>query len=272
MTLTVDVNEPVALVTEADDLPDSPNAVTYSMVDRDEDGEATDVEDDIEVEDTDTFAVTVEAGDRETPLTIVDLNDVVNDDDVGDLKFAELDDDGDASHLVLESNGSLLLTYIPPGSDDDGGRTNWLKVSATDGINDTNEVDGEDVTEPDQTFYIEVTVIEKITPIQSEFVGITIPENTTDCSLTDGGEACSIATVLDGADSFTLESGVDIVLDDAATADVDEGDFSIDGNGLITVNNGPDFEAGLRPAFIVRVDDINGDLLGLISVRVTVTG
>ena len=64
---------------------------------------------------------------------------------------------------------------------------------------------------------------------------------------------------------------MDIALDDAATADIDEGDFSIDGSGAITVNNAPDFEAGLRPAFIVRVDDANGDLLGLISVRVSIT-
>ena len=88
VTLTVDVNEPVGnLVTEADELPDSPNAVTYSMVDRDEDGETTDVEDDIEEEETDTFAVTVEAGNRDTPLTIVDLNGLVDDDDIGSLKF-----------------------------------------------------------------------------------------------------------------------------------------------------------------------------------------
>ena len=50
-----------------------------------------------------------------------------------------------------------------------------------------------------------------------------------------------------------------------------KGDFSVDGSGSITVNNEPDFEADLRPAFIVRVDDANGDLLGLISVRVTIT-
>ena len=257
-----------SLVTEADELPDSPNAVTYSMVDRDEDGKATDVEDDVIDEDTDTFAVTVEAGNRDTPLTIVDLNGVIEDDD--DLKFAEEGDDGDASHLVLEANGILLLTYVPPGADADGGRTNWLKVSATDEFNDTEVVSGEIEPKLDQTFYIAVTVIEKITPIQSEFVGITVPENTTDCSLTDGGGACSLAGVLDLADSYTIESGVDIVMDDAATADVDESDFSVDGSGTITVNNKPDFEAGLRPAFIVRVDDANGDLLGLISVRVTI--
>ena len=262
VTLTVDVNEPVGLVTEADDLPASPNAVAYKMVDRDEDGDETDVEDDVEEEDTDTFAVTVEAGNRDTPLRVVDLNGVVSDDD--DLKFTEEDDDGDASHLVLEANGNLLLTYVPPGADEDGGRTNWLKVSATDEFNDDPE-------EGDQEFYLEITVIEKITPIQSEFVGITVPENTTDCSLTDGGGACSLAGVLDLADSYTIESGVDIVMDDAATADVDESDFSIDGSGSITVNNMPDFEAGLRPAFIVRVDDANNDLLGLISVRVTIT-
>ena len=261
VTLRVDVNEPVGLVTEADDLPASPNAVAYKMVDRDEDGDETDVEDDVEEEDTDTFAVTVEAGNRDTPLTVVDLNGVVSDDD--DLKFTEEDDDGDASHLVLEANGNLLLTYVPPGADEDGGRTNWLKVSATDEFNDDPE-------EGDQEFYLEITVIEKITPIQSEFVGITVPENMTDCSLTDDGEACSLAGVLVGADSYTIESGVDIVMDDAATADIDESDFSVDGSGSITVNNAPDFEADLRPAFIVRVDDANGDLLGLISVRVTI--
>ena len=262
VTLTVDVNEPVGLVTEADELPASPNAVAYKMVDRDEDGDETDVEDDVDEEDTNTFAVTVEAGNRDTPVTVVDLNGVVDDDD--DLKFTEEEDDGDASHLVLEANGNLLLTYVPPGADEEGGRTNWLLVSATDGFND-------DPDEGDQEFYVEITVIEKITPIQSKFVGITVPENTTDCSLTDDGGACSLAGVLDLADSYTIESGVDIALDDAATADIDEGDFSVDGSGAITVNNAPDFEAGLRPAFIVRVDDANGDLLGLISVRVAIT-
>ena len=46
-----------------------------------------------------------------TPLTVVNLNGVVSDD--ADLKFnaEEEDDDGDASHLVLEANGNLLLTY-----------------------------------------------------------------------------------------------------------------------------------------------------------------
>ena len=166
VTLTVDVNEPVGLVTEADDLPASPNAVAYKMVDRDEDGDETDVEDDVDEEDTNTFAVTVEAGNRDTPVTVVDLNGVVDDDD--NLKFTEEDDDGDASHLVLEANGNLLLTYVPPGADEEGGRTNWLLVSATDGFND-------DPDEGDQEFYVEITVIEKITPIQSKFVGITVP-------------------------------------------------------------------------------------------------
>ena len=170
VTLTVDVNEPVGLVTEADALPASPYAVTYKMVDRDDDGDETDVEDDVEEEATNTFAVTVEAGNRDTPLTVVDLNGVVDDDDV--LEFTKEDDDDDASHLVLESNGNLLLTYVPPGADADGGRSNWLKVSATDEFNDNPDVG-------DQEFYVEITVIEKITPIQSEFVGITVPENMT---------------------------------------------------------------------------------------------
>ena len=261
-TVTIDVNESVELVTEA-----LPSDVAYDgTIDRDEDGEPTAVEADVEKEDSDTYSITVRAGDRQTPLTVIDLNVLVEDDDAGSLEFDEERDDGEAAHLVLEDDGELLLTYIPPDSDDEDGRTNWIEVTVTDEVNDGEGTDAK----ADQSFYIYVTVIEEITPIQSEFVGITVPENKTDCSLTDGGGTCSLAGVLDNADSYTIESGVHIVMDDAATADVDEGDFSIDDDGLITVNNAPDFEASLRPAFIVRVDDANSDLVGLISVRVTI--
>ena len=260
-TITIDVNEPVKLVTEADDLP---SGVTYDgtvMRDLNETPTPNDASDD---EATNTYYVTVRAGDRETPVEVIDLNTIVDDDDAGSLKFAEEGDDGNASHLVQEGNGSLLLTYIPPNSEDPG-RTNWIEVSVTDEVNDGTPAVA------DQTIYVEVTVIEEITPIQSKFVGVTVPENSTDCSLTDGGGACSIGTVFDNGAAYEIESGVDVVLDDPATADVDESDFSVDGNGAITVNNERDFESGLRPAFIVRVDDAAGDLVGLVSVRVTVT-
>ena len=263
-TVTIDVNESVASVTA--DLPTSPFEVTFALVDRDLKVPPTpdDATDDTA---TPTYFITARAGDRQTPLAIADLNGLVEDDDAGNLKFAEVSDDGESSHLVLEADGELLLTYIPPNSDDDDGRTNTILVSATDGVNDS---DGTTV-KPDQEFYVTVTVIEEITPILSKFVGITVPENEIICSLTDGGGVCSLFTVFDNAAKFKIESGVQIGVDDDTTADVDERNYNIrETDGLITVQNAPDFEAGENPAFIVEVRDEAGDLLGLISVRVTI--
>ena len=253
VTLTVDVNEPVALVKTAADLP---AGVTYESVMRDLNDPATP---NVATDDTatDTYRITVRAGDRDTPLEVIDLNTILSDDDAGSLEFDELGDDGDASHLVQEGSGSLLLTYIPPNSEEPG-RTNWVEVSATDGVNDdgNDPADSEDVS-----FYVEVTVIEHIVPITSNFVSITVAENGTDCSQEGVASGCSVAGVVTGAATYSVESGVDGGDTNYAVAD----------DGSITVQTAPDFEDGLNPAFLVNANNSDGDLAGLISVRVTVT-
>ena len=260
-TVTIDVNEKATLVTEADVLPGSPYEVTFGMVDRD----LTPDDDSDDDEPTATYSVMVRAAQRDLPLTVLNVSDLVNDVDAPDDADMDFDEVSGPRHLTVSNDGALDLLVMPVGANTEDGKLDTIYVTATDGYNDG------DPAEPDVDFYIDVTVIEEIRPIESKFVGIVVAENSTACSLNDGGGTCPIAGIFVGAAKYAIESGVDLVLDDPDTADVDEGDFSIDGNGLITVNTEPDYEADLNPAFIVRVDDANDDLLGLVSVRVSIT-
>ena len=252
VTITLSLNEPTER--KESDLPTAPYAVTFGMVDRDTDNDAN--TDDVA---TPTYSVTVMAAQRDLPLTVLDAGDLVSDADSGDtLTYAEIDG---PRHLTINRDGSVDLLVMPVGADaeDGSGVTGTLEVSVTDGVNDG------DPAMPDQHFYIDVTVIEIERAIRSEFVGITVEEGSTDCVLTDGGGACSLADVLPAhfadADSYTIESGVQ-------TGDTDY-TINVD-TGVISVRVAPNFEDGNSPAFIVNVSDANGDLLGLVSVRVTI--
>ena len=193
------------------------------------------------------IAVSVTHGD--VPMTLFNLGDLVSDADGDDLSFSV---SGNPSHLVYDSEtDNVDLTYLPPGSE--LGRVNTITVGVSDGFNDADT--------DDQTLYIEISVTEQQPdPITSSFVGITVAENSTDCSQDDVASGCSLAGVVSGATSFSIESGVDGGNTDYAVAD----------DGTITVLNAPNYEDGLDPAFLVNANGADG-LAGLISVRVSVT-
>ena len=193
------------------------------------------------------IAVSVTHGD--VPMTLFNLGDLVSDADGDDLRFSV---SGNPSHLVYDSEtDNVDLTYLPPGSE--LGRVNTITVGVSDGFNDADT--------DDQTLYIEISVTEQQPdPITSSFVGITVAENSTDCSQDDVASGCSLAGVVSGATSFSIESGVDGGNTDYAVAD----------DGTITVLNAPNYEDGLDPAFLVNANGADG-LAGLISVRVSVT-
>ena len=236
-TVDIDVNDSTAVVADAD----LPPGVTAGMVNHDGDG-ATDM--------VPGYKIEVSVTDGDVPMTLVNLGALVSDADSGDvLRF---DVSGNPSHVIHDkSSGNLDLTYLPPGSED--GRVDTITVDVSDGYN------GKDTA--DQTLYIEISVTEEEPdPITSSFVGITVAENSTDCSQDDVASGCSLAGVVSGALSFSIESGVDGGDTDYAVAD----------DGTITVLNAPDYEDGLDPAFLVNANGADG-LAGLISVRVSVT-
>ena len=144
------------------------------------------------------------------------------------------------------------MTYLPPSADP-GPAVNLLTVGVSDGFNGADD--------DDQTLSIEISVMEQQPdPITSNFVGITVAENSKDCSQTGVASGCSLAGVVKGATSFSIESGVDGGVENYAVAD----------DGTITVLNEPDYEDGLNPAFLVNANNDEG-LAGLVSVRVNIT-
>ena len=223
-TVDIDVNDPTEVVANAD-LPAGVTATAEGY----------------------KIAVSVTHGD--VPMTLFNLGDLVSDADSDDLSFSV---SGNPSHLVYDSEtDNVDLTYLPPGSD--LGRVNIITVGVSDGFNDADT--------DDQTLYIEISVTEQQPdPITSSFVGITVAENSTDCSQDDVASGCSLAGVVSDATSFSIESGVDGGNTDYAVAD----------DGTITVLNAPNYEDGLDPAFLVNANGADG-LAGLISVRVSVT-
>ena len=242
VTVTVDVNEPTV---PAADLPSGVMTATL-MIDDDDDAETPDVEAE------NGYSITVSVPERDVPMTLFNLGDLVSDADSNDdLKF---DVSGSPSHIVYDmATDNVLLTYLPPESDP-GPRVDTIKVGVSDGVN------GEE--DDDLTLYIKISIAEEQPePITSEFVGITVAENSTDC-MQDGSMGCSLAGEVPNAVSYSIESGVD-------GGNVD---YVIDSStGVITVVNAPNFEDGKTPAFLVNAQNDIGDLAGLISVRVSIT-
>ena len=257
VVLTVDVNEPTQLVTTPADLPTTPYQVNYDgLVARDTDGDSStpDVQ-------TETFSVTVTAAQRDLPLTVLDVKQLVTDTDTGDLPLVIEEGEGAPRHLTVSSDDQLELLVMPPGADAVGtdgtvaGAKSTILVTATDEYNDVSGA-------PDETFYIDVIVKQVERPVQSRFVGITVVENSTDCALTVGGGACSLASLFADSAKYSIESGVQ----------TGSTDYSIGAStGVISVATAPNFEDGNSPAFIVNILDSSDELLGLVSVRVTVT-
>ena len=182
---------------------------------------------------------------KDVPLVLVALASLVDDADGDTLTYTVT---GNPSHVVYEdSTDELLLTYLPPSADP-GPSTSTITVAVSDGFNDP--------TTADQTVTINLSVTElQPPPVTSKFVGVTVAENSTDCT------GCSLAGVVDGAVSYSIESGVD----------GGDTDYAVSSDGMVSVVNAPDYEDGLNPAFLVNADNADGELAGLISVRVTVT-
>ena len=240
-TVTVDVNESTTVVADAD----LPANVVAGMIDHDGDGagdEATAM--------VAGYTFTVSVPDKDVPMILFNLGDLVFDADGDDLGF---DVSGSPSHIVYdEDTDDLLVTYLPPNADP-GPAVNTIEVGVSDEFNGA--------TDDDVTLYIVISVTEQQPdPITSSFVGITVAENSTDCSQDGIDSGCSVAGVVTGATSFSIESGVDGGDTDYAVAD----------DGTITVLNAPNYEDGLDPAFLVNANGADG-LVGLISVRVSVT-
>ena len=248
-----------------------PSGVTYDAehkvhVDDDDDSTTPSANDDEDADETDTpvdtptYFVTAEYSDREVPVVILDLADLVDDLDTGDDLDYDISDDGTASHIV-DSGSELLLTYLPPGSKD-APAVDLLIVDVRDGYNpEEDDETTEDVDESiDVSLRIQISITEIEKPVTSDFVGITVAENGTVC-MQDGTVGCSLAGVVGEGVDYSIESGVD----------GGDTDYAVASDGTITVLTAPNFEDGKNPAFLVNVDDADGELAGLVSVRVSIT-
>ena len=263
---TLNVNEPSKALTEG-----LPAGVTYDAdytmhVDDDNDDMTPSENDDNDPSEDDTpvdaptYFVTASYSDREVPVVVVDLSMLVSDSDAGDDLKYDVSNDGDAAHLV-DSGSEILLTYLPPGAKD-APIVDVLMVDVRDGFNPaTDDAETEDMDETiDDSLRIEISVTEIEKPVTSNFIGISVAENGTVC-MQDGAEGCSLAGVVADGVAYSIESGVD----------GGETDYAVANDGTITVMTAPNFEDGNNPAFLVNVEDSDGELAGLVSVRVTVT-
>ena len=198
------------------------------------------------------IAITREVTAGDVPQELVNLQDLVSDADGDDVTFTI---SNSPAHIVHDKNADgddvLRLTYIPDGAKIEA-RVNTITVGVSDGFND----------DPDQTLVITVSVKElEPPPITSNFVSITVAENSMDC-MQDGSMGCSVAGVIANGVSYSIESGVD----------GGDTDFAVDGTtGAVTVLSALDYEDGKNPAFLVNVQNDLSELAGLVSVRVTIT-
>ncbi|MDE2687655.1 MAG: cadherin domain-containing protein [Chloroflexota bacterium] len=197
----------------------------------------------------DDIARTLTAG--EVPYILLDLRASVTDADGDSLTFSI---SNNPAHIVLDSSDTsdvLLLTYLPHDADP-GPSTDTISVSVTDGYNGASD-----------SIDIEISVSERQPdPVTSEFVSISVAENTSDCSQAGVASGCSLAGIVASATSYSIESGVE----------GGDTNYAVDSStGAISVVNMPNFEDDESPAFLVNANNNEGDLAGLISVRVTVT-
>ena len=254
VVVKLNVNEPVMQVTDS-----LPAGITYDaehkvLVD-DDDDEETDL---VEVT-MPTYFVTAPYSDRDVPVTLFNFGQLASDSDSGDDLDAEVA--GNPPHIVHDgTTNNVILTYMPPNAET--GIVSVVTVGVNDGFNPP-EADEDDNVADDVNLRIEITVTEiPPEPITSNFVSITVAENSTDCSQTGVASGCSVAGVVTGGETYSIESGVD----------GGDTNYEIDAStGAITVKVAPDFEDGKSPAFLVNVQNSDGDLAGLISIRVSIT-
>ena len=141
-TVDIDVNDSTAVVADAD----LPAGVTKTAAGY-------------------KFAISVP--DKDVPMTLFNLGNLVSDADDDDLSFDVL---GSPSHIVYNMDtDDLLVTYLPPSPEGEA-VVNTITVGVSDGFN------GADTD--DQTLSIEISITElQPAPITSSFVGITVAEN-----------------------------------------------------------------------------------------------
>ena len=239
LTITLDTNEP-------------PMATAAVMVD------ATDG--------SMSYSGTVSVGDDDRGVDILPFSEIMTDADMDSLevKLAPLplpDDAADdaeqdplATELLVRDN-AVQLIFVPGGADI---LTYDFVLTASDENNPADEVD---LT---ITVNVVVTVDQPPTP-ESDIVEIVVEENTSVCNVKNDDDTlgdCTLAGQVDGGTVYTILSGVD----DGDT------DYDIDpSTGEISVANEPNYEDDKNPAFIVEITNDDGDRLGVIAVRVTVT-
>ena len=174
------------------DLPSGVEVATLTI--DDDDDAATD-----EVEVDNGYSLTVSIPDRDVPVTLINLGDMVNDDDGDDLDITVT---SGGSHLVHDpATDNLLLTYLPPEADP-GPRVDMIKVTVSDGYNGADDAD--------QVLYIEISVTEEPPePVRSEFTSVIVEEGSDVCVIM-GETHCSLAGIIENGISFQTESGVDV--------------------------------------------------------------
>ena len=256
--ITLDVNEPVAAVTAADDLP---AGVTLA---------------------NGIYTVAKSVRSRDIGVPVVDLSQLVitdstNDDmDYGDvLSLAAVGSpsNNEQPFVINSGTGQVTLSYVPNNNNE------WtFEVAVEDGYNEQNntQVLGANnlpVTpveyQRDLTLFIKVvlTVEQPPQPIAG-LVNIVVDENTTVCNVrsADGtlGD-CTVAGEVPNAASYSVENSSD------NGPDSDNPNYEVDPTtGAITVNVAPNFEDGESPFLQVVANNAEGDRVGSIAVRVTI--
>ena len=239
LTITLDTNEP-------------PIATVAVVVDE-EDGSMS-------------YSGTATVGDDDRGVTILPFSDIMTDADMDslDVKLLPIPLPDDAAEdaepdpvptELLVREGGIQLIFVPSGFD----TLEYVFVlTASDENNPADEID--------LTITVNVVVtVEQPPPPKSDIVEIVVEENTAVCNVKNDDDTlgdCTLAGQVDGGTVYTILSGVD----DGDT------DYDIDpSTGVMSVVNMPDYEADKNPAFIVEITNNDGDRLGVIAVRVSVT-
>ena len=216
-----------------------------------------------------SYSGTATVGDDDRGVAILPFSDVMTDSDNDSLKVTlaplPLPDDAadDAvqdplSPELLVRGNAVQLIFVPSGSET---LPYSFVLTASD---EYNPEDGDDSTDLTITVNVVVTVEQPPAP-KSDIVEIVVAENTAVCNVKNDDDIlgdCTLAGQVDDGTVYTILSGVD----DGDT------DYDIDpSTGVMRVVNMPDYEADKNPAFIVEITNNDGDRLGVIAVRVSVT-
>ena len=222
-----------------------------------------------------SYSGTAIVGDDDRGVAILAFSDIMTDGDSDSLSVTlspvPLPADAEAGAEpdpvppeLLVRNNEVQLIFVPSSSPT---LTYNFIMTVSD---DYNPAVDDSTTDDDETIDLtmEVTVVvtvEQPPAPKSDIVEIVVAENTSVCNVKNDDDTlgdCTLAGQVDDGTVYTILSGVD----DGDT------DYDIDpSTGLISVVNMPDYEADKNPAFIVEITNNDGDRLGVIAVRVSVT-